>query len=517
MAKASAKKSASRSSNSAFQAPTQGAQDFFPKDASPPPAPHNTNSQKEGRPPIGEILRAIREKQQKNTREIADALRISERFLIAIESMDRHKLPERVYTLGFVRSYAQHLGVDPQKTVAQYKIEVYDEALHPNLHMAPLERERDVPTNKNLWYAFFASTVIICIAYFLTRTPSQQQQMLLQASKPQSTTTAAPTPTPAPTLTTAPTLDKETPTPSVPLTAAIAPAVTTAPSAPTTTTPPTAAKDTKTVAAPMPATQKPLGEKIETPVTPTTDTKQVTVPTSQISQTPPFLQLTFKEKTWISIRKNEHVMMEKTFLPAENLEIVLDGPILIDTGNAGGFLLKYKDKEISLGKSGQILHRKAISPEILEKGGVSLFGSTVKKLPEVIRPPRYSDTGAPSLPVTIPPALLKDKVPVVNANALPTVGATTSTAVTPAAPFGAVKPATTDPAKTAPAPKAASKKPSATASGSSTDVEKTYVQPIANPFATPLPRKRSSQMTPPAPARDEGDDIDEIDETAFLP
>ena len=61
---------------------------------------------------VAEILKALREQRGETRQYIADHLRISEKYLAALESQDIEALPERVYALGFMRSYASYLGAD---------------------------------------------------------------------------------------------------------------------------------------------------------------------------------------------------------------------------------------------------------------------------------------------------------------------------------------------------------------------------------------------------------------------
>lgn len=51
---------------------------------------------------------------------IAAETRISTRFLLAIESEDFHLLPGGIFNRGFVRSYAERLGMDPDQAVSDY-------------------------------------------------------------------------------------------------------------------------------------------------------------------------------------------------------------------------------------------------------------------------------------------------------------------------------------------------------------------------------------------------------------
>ncbi len=89
-------------------------------------SPVNTDKKKLPVKSIGMVLKQVRESKSIKVIEISRRLRISERYLHGIESMDAASLPEKVYALGFVRSYAQHLGVDPEKSLQQFKLEIYN-------------------------------------------------------------------------------------------------------------------------------------------------------------------------------------------------------------------------------------------------------------------------------------------------------------------------------------------------------------------------------------------------------
>ena len=53
--------------------------------------------------------------------QIAVETRISTRFLKAIEDEEFHLLPGGVFNRGFVRAYADRIGLDPEKAVADYE------------------------------------------------------------------------------------------------------------------------------------------------------------------------------------------------------------------------------------------------------------------------------------------------------------------------------------------------------------------------------------------------------------
>src|ERR1035437_7906124 len=64
--------------------------------------------------PVGETLRRTRLKRNLQLEEISNELKISTRFLQAIESDQYDKLPGGIFAKSFVRQYARLLGLDEE-------------------------------------------------------------------------------------------------------------------------------------------------------------------------------------------------------------------------------------------------------------------------------------------------------------------------------------------------------------------------------------------------------------------
>jgi hypothetical protein len=69
---------------------------------------------------FGENLRRERELRGVSLREIADATKISVRFLRALEEDRLDVLPGGLFPKAFVRQYARHLGLDTERYVAEF-------------------------------------------------------------------------------------------------------------------------------------------------------------------------------------------------------------------------------------------------------------------------------------------------------------------------------------------------------------------------------------------------------------
>jgi len=88
--------------------------------------------------PIGESLRRARQKRGLGLDQISRELKISARFLEAIENEDFNKLPAGVFAKSFVRQYARFLELDEEDIANQYQRAVEPVSL-------PLPNSTDAP------------------------------------------------------------------------------------------------------------------------------------------------------------------------------------------------------------------------------------------------------------------------------------------------------------------------------------------------------------------------------------
>ena len=72
---------------------------------------------------VGRYLKSQREAQGQGVPEVADMLRIRRAYLQAIEDNEIDKLPGPTYAVGFVRAYAEHLGLDGATVAERFKDE----------------------------------------------------------------------------------------------------------------------------------------------------------------------------------------------------------------------------------------------------------------------------------------------------------------------------------------------------------------------------------------------------------
>jgi len=80
---------------------------------------------------IGQALQAVREFQKLTLEQVAEITRVRRAYLADIEAMRLDKLPSRPFTIGYIRAYAEALGLDAEAAVERFKAEepVLDEPL----------------------------------------------------------------------------------------------------------------------------------------------------------------------------------------------------------------------------------------------------------------------------------------------------------------------------------------------------------------------------------------------------
>ncbi|HEY8449683.1 MAG TPA: helix-turn-helix domain-containing protein, partial [Bacillota bacterium] len=93
---------------------------------------------------IGQRLRARREERGLTLRDAQIATKIRERYLQALEEGDEAALPGHVYTKGFLRAYANWLGLDGLALVEEYKAALGEDepvvvAAEPDVERGPAE------------------------------------------------------------------------------------------------------------------------------------------------------------------------------------------------------------------------------------------------------------------------------------------------------------------------------------------------------------------------------------------
>ena len=69
---------------------------------------------------IGEQLRQAREAENLSLEDISNEIKISKRYLEALEENNYSVFPAQVYARGFLSAYAKCVGLDPRAILEQY-------------------------------------------------------------------------------------------------------------------------------------------------------------------------------------------------------------------------------------------------------------------------------------------------------------------------------------------------------------------------------------------------------------
>jgi cytoskeleton protein RodZ len=112
---------------------------------------------------VGQDLRAARLKRGEDLSAASRALKIRKEHLEALEEDKIEALPGRTYAVGFVRSYADYLGLDPVLYVERFKAEIAgrNDMAAPPVHVIDEDDHRKLPHG---WWAI-AGVVMILVLY----------------------------------------------------------------------------------------------------------------------------------------------------------------------------------------------------------------------------------------------------------------------------------------------------------------------------------------------------------------
>lgn len=117
---------------------------------------------------VGEILRRARIQAGHELEPIAEHLNIRPALLEALEKGDYERLPGRVYVVGFVRTYAEALGLDGEKIVYLLKAQALGHDDRPLPTMRLPDREHRIPGPLTLTVSAVALIAILIIWSFFS-------------------------------------------------------------------------------------------------------------------------------------------------------------------------------------------------------------------------------------------------------------------------------------------------------------------------------------------------------------
>jgi cytoskeleton protein RodZ len=326
----------------------------------PPPAVHT----------VGAMLRAARTERGEDAATVAAALKMRADQLEALENEDFARLPGRAYVIGFLRAYAQHVGLDGDALIKRYKDEsVGDPAAKPVQLVFPeaLEEKR-LPNGSIVIIAMVIALVIYGISYLTIpnrKTPAATAKAD-DVVAAQTEVAAAPVPVTVST-------PRAATDPMAPMTTA---------SGITIVPPPTFVAGSAKLPATSPALPAALApmpveggalDLFELPSAALV-VAQATAPQAE-SQAPAApvsggARITLKalQATYIRIKDMKEpgakgVLVDRVLNPGESFQPPDRAGLVMQTGNAGGLQVEVDGRNVGvLGKSGEVITRIPVDP-----------------------------------------------------------------------------------------------------------------------------------------------------------
>ncbi|MBP2291834.1 helix-turn-helix domain-containing protein [Azospirillum rugosum] len=121
-------------------------------------------------PSVSDTLRETRESLGYDLREVATMLRIRYPYLQAIESGRFDELPGAAYAAGFLRSYAECLGLDPEAIITRYKDEAAGKTRSQQLYFPTPVPEGRIPGGTVLLGTMVLAGIVYGGWYYLSAT-----------------------------------------------------------------------------------------------------------------------------------------------------------------------------------------------------------------------------------------------------------------------------------------------------------------------------------------------------------
>ncbi len=128
---------------------------------------------------VGTMLRETRLKKGEDLADIARKLCIRKVHLEAIEDSNYDGIPEAPYGQGFVRSYADYLGLNPVRIAQLFKEETDANSRQGELYMLEPQAEATVPNRKYILISLLAVAAVY-FSWVYYNAPAEEETMLVE-------------------------------------------------------------------------------------------------------------------------------------------------------------------------------------------------------------------------------------------------------------------------------------------------------------------------------------------------
>jgi cytoskeleton protein RodZ len=306
---------------------------------------------------IGETLRSERVRRNLELQQISQELKISSRFLDAIEREAFDELPGAVFVKSFVRQYARRLGLDEDDLAAEAQRIMEpagEESPAWNQPMPPVEKVRVPPMRawgsvgdggRFPWSSSLPALGLVVAAMLLCSFVYawwQRERRSAPVPAAQSTASARPAQPSA-----------ALPVPAAPATldANPAPTAPTGASAEAQPAPPTAAGGPS----PMPPADAPSAEVSAPTAAPPAERQPSAAKTAPAAKGPVHVQITALTPTWVRARTDGKYAFSGTLDPNQTRSVEAQENVELLVGDAAGVSVALNGKPIgALGPKGQV-------------------------------------------------------------------------------------------------------------------------------------------------------------------
>jgi cytoskeletal protein RodZ len=133
---------------------------------------------------FGHYLKAVREEHHVTLEAVSSSTKIKRQLWIDLEANDLRRWPtHRVYRHGYVRSYAEAVGADPDEVLARFDAEFADEKPAPAAPAPPIEsRSRPLALGRNA--IAFAITTAVLVGIGLNMTDKRENAVAASSPTP---------------------------------------------------------------------------------------------------------------------------------------------------------------------------------------------------------------------------------------------------------------------------------------------------------------------------------------------
>jgi cytoskeleton protein RodZ len=339
---------------------------------------------------VGHSLKVVRERRDLALTDVSARLRIRRPYLEAIEEGRFSELPGAVYVSGFLRQYAEFLGLDPDQVLKSYQAENDGSVHHRPVLNFPMPRPEE--RTPRLWLVVGALVLagIVYALWYRHQEALRVGQDLIQAV-PSRLADLVPSPQPiAPAA--PPIVLPPPPSPSTAQTAQAPATPTPAPaSTPQAVTEPPAAATAAPVTPPVvqapmppaPAAQVPLATPAPVQTAPAATASAPVMPAPVTPAPAPAAQTSFgaaepgrirveaTAPAWIQVRgPNNEQIFTRLLNAGERYQVPDRSDLTLLTGNAGGVRIVVDGQTLApLGAEGEVKRGIPLDPERLKNSG----------------------------------------------------------------------------------------------------------------------------------------------------